>query len=105
MTPRRSEPGQHVLAVLRELDHLVHVAEDAGGTRGDLAPLVGQQHAGARALDEHQTELVLELVDLHGKRRLRDGARFRGAAEMLLAGQRVEVAELFERHMRGHKKL
>ena len=91
--------------MLRELDHLAHVAEDAGGARGDLAPLVGQQHAGARALDEHEAELLLELVNLHGKRRLRDGAGFRGAAEMLLARQRVEVAELFERHMRRHKKL
>ena len=32
-------------------------------------------------------------------------AGLRRAAEMLLAGQRVEVAELLERHMRGHKKL
>ena len=91
--------------MLRELDHLVHVAEDAGGAGGDLAALVGKQHARARAFDQHEAELLLELVNLHGKGGLGDGAGLRGAAEMLLAGQRVEVAELFERHMRGHKKL
>ena len=57
--------GQQVVAVLGKLDHLVHVAEDAGGAGGDLATLVGQQHAGARALDKHEAELLLELVDLH----------------------------------------
>ena len=91
--------------MLRELDHLAHVAEDAGGALGDLAPLVRQQHAGTRALDEDEAELLLELVDLHGKGRLRHRAGLRRAAEMLLAGQRVEIAELLQRHMWRHKKL
>ncbi len=61
---------------------------------GDLAALVRQQDARARALDEDEAELLLELVDLHGERRLRHRAGLGGAAEMLLAGQRIEVAQL-----------
>jgi hypothetical protein len=90
--------------VLRELDH-PRTSPRTRAARAAIATLVGKQHAGTRPLDEDEAELVLELVNLHGKRGLRHRAGFRGAAEVLLARQGVEVAELFERHMRGHKKL
>ena len=69
---------------------------------GDLGALFRELHAGARALDEGDAELVFELLDLHGERRLGDGALLRGAAKVQLTRQRIEVAQLLERDVRHY---
>ena len=50
------------------------------------------------ALHEDQSELLFELADTAGKRRLRHVAGLRSAPEVTLPRQRVEVAELLEDH-------
>ena len=45
-------------------------------------------------------QLVLELLDLHGERRLAHGAGLRRVAEMPRFGERFEVAQLAERDHR-----
>lgn len=62
--------------------------------------LPGQPLETPAALDDHHAELLFELDDRGRKRRLRDVAGFGRLAEMLLAGERVEIDELADDHGR-----
>ena len=105
MTPSRSDPTAGRLACCAKAIEIAHVAENAGGARGDLVAFRRELHARARALDQHQAEALLQLVDLHRQRRLRHGAGIGRAAEVQLARQRIEIAKLLERHVRASDNL
>jgi hypothetical protein len=75
-------------------------SEIAGGRQHLIASL-GDQDADFRlrrlarpAIDKLDVKLLLELANLHRQRRLGDGAGFRGAAEMPVARERLEIVQL-----------
>ena len=86
--PERGEHAQphragfRILAAARDLLHLLDVGDDAARALGDLAPGRGQHHLARRAFDQRHAELVFELADLRGERRLADEAGRGGAAEV-----------------------
>ncbi len=91
---------QHAARVMGKGNEVADVAQDARGARGDLEALVGELDTGAGALDEHETEALLELVYLHRERRLRHRAGIGRTAKVQLAGERIEVSQLLEGHVR-----
>ncbi len=50
------------------------------------------------ALDQRHIQFVFELADLRRQRRLTDEARFGGAAEMQMLGQRDQIAQVAQIH-------
>ena len=83
--------------MLGVVDQVAHRGEDGPRPPHDLLALPGQLDARLAPLDQAQTELVLELLDLHAERRLADRARLGGVAEMPGFSQGFEIAELPER--------
>jgi hypothetical protein len=75
------------------LDHGLRLSHDglAQGCRADLI---------AAAFEDLHVEFVLQLLDRHGKRRLRNETSLGRAPEVALAGYGHDVAELGERHGR-----
>ena len=78
------------------------INEVAGCREHFIAPL-GHQDADFRqcrvprpAFDELNVKLLLQFANLHGERRLCDGAGVSGAAEMTVARERLEIPQLAE---------
>ena len=66
--------------------------------RRDFPALLGQLHTcGGTVKVRLQLQRALQFLDLHGKRRLRDGAGSRRPPEVLVLGDRREVAQLPQR--------
>ncbi|VFT25262.1 Uncharacterised protein [Pseudomonas aeruginosa] len=63
------------------------------GVRGD-----GRQQPLAAALEQRDIQVLLQLADLLGKRRLRQGQAFGGAADVTFLVERDEIAELAKIH-------
>ena len=93
--------GQNAVAVVRVVDQIAHVRDDAGGAPRNLPPLLGQLHALPPALDQDGLQLPLQLLDLHRQRRLRDGARRGRPPEVLVLGNGGEITQLAQGD--GHK--
>ena len=55
---------------------------------------LGQHDVARAALHQLAADLTLQLADLHGERRLGDGAVLSRPAEMAVAGERSEIAKL-----------
>jgi hypothetical protein len=90
--------GFRILAATRDLAHLLDFGDDLARALGDLATDRGQHHPAWRAFDQGDAELVFQLADLRGQRRLADEAGRGGTAEVLVVGKRDEVAEITEVH-------
>src|SRR5581483_247817 len=91
--PKAQGSRKHI-AMRGEFDEVARRGENAIGARSDLRAGVGEDDLAGTALDERGAELALELADLHGERRLRDGAILSRAAEMPVAGERAQVTQL-----------
>ena len=74
--------------------HVGEGGQHAAGARCGLLPHRSQAHAAPPPLDEADAERLLHLADLHGEGRLGDSAFLRRTAEMAVAGEGIEVAEL-----------
>ena len=72
--------------------------EDPAGPGHQRAPGLGDRHAPGGPLDQGQPDLLLEPADLLGQRGLRDVLARGGAGEVLLVGQRDQVAQLAKFH-------
>jgi hypothetical protein len=90
-------PGQEPALVPRVVHEVADLGQDALRASGDLLALLGQGDPAAAALEQDSAEERLELLDLHRERRLADGAGLGGPAEMPMAGQGREVAQLPQR--------
>jgi hypothetical protein len=86
--------SQNAVAVMRIVDQIAHVGDDAGGASRDLLAPLGQLHALPPALDQHGLQLPLQLLDLHRQRRLRDGAGSGRPPEVLVLGDGGEITQL-----------
>jgi hypothetical protein len=91
---------QHALLMFGIVKQVAHRSEDGARAARNLLALLGELDARLAALDEAQMQLVLELLDLHGERRLAHGTGLRRMAEMPRLGERFEVAQLAERDHR-----
>ena len=68
-----------------------------GGARERSVQLTAvPPHLARAAVEQGDTEGLLQLLDLHGHGRLRDRAAFRRPAEMPGSGDGVEIAELLQ---------
>ena len=94
--------GFRILGAPRDLADLLDFVQHFARALRDLATDFGEQHLARRALDERDAELFLELADLRRQRRLADEARGRGAAEMLVFGQRNQISEVSQVHRRSN---
>jgi hypothetical protein len=61
----------------------------------------GQRHAARQAPEQLDLELGFERTDLLAKRRLLDAEAFRRTGDMTLVGDRDEVTEMAQFHMRN----
>ena len=91
-------PGQRVAQVARHGEHRVGLRHRGAGMSDQLLTGGSRRHRLARALEQRHAKQLLELADLHGKRRLADTARLGGTAEMLMLGHGQQVAEVPEVH-------
>src|SRR6476619_4795237 len=89
--------GQGVALSAGKIDDVAGLRQDAGRTAGDFPSGFGQHYTAPAALHQLDTERLLQLLNLHGKRRLGHRALFRGLAEMPDAGDGLKISELFER--------
>jgi hypothetical protein len=71
-------------AVPGEVDEIARRREQLAAARHDLVPDFRQHDLARAPLDQLRGQLLLELADLHGQRRLGDGTRRRGPAKMPL---------------------
>src|ERR1700726_660774 len=94
--PEPERPGQWLLRVAGQPDHLLGVDQQALGARRDLFPQGRQHRLALAALEQGYAQPCLELLDPPAQRRLRDGTAFRSAAEMALLGKSTEKAELLK---------
>ena len=78
------------------------INEVAGGREHLIAALghqdanLGQHRLARPTFDKLDLELFLQLANLHGQRRLSHGAGFGRLAEMPVARERLEIAQLTE---------
>ena len=75
-------------------ERALELAQSAGQRGGQLAAGIGQAHGAARAVGQHDAELVLEAADVAAERRLRDVEAHGGAPEVQLGRQRLERAQI-----------
>jgi hypothetical protein len=73
-------------------------AEDGVGSREKRFAKLGKPNGAAEAVEEARAELIFQLENLLGKRRLGDMRLFRGAAERAGFGHRAEVTKLVKFH-------
>src|SRR5690349_21025953 len=94
--------GFRILGAPRDLPDLLDFIEHLACALRDLSADFGEQHLARRALDERDAEFFLELADLRRQGRLADEACGRGAAEMLVFGERNQISEVTEVHRRSN---
>ena len=88
--------GEQPPAVARELGQVARGSEHALGAPRHLRAGLGQHHLAGPPLDQFDAEVLLQLADLHRKRRLGHRAGLRGLAEMPVLGQRGQISQLFQ---------
>ena len=91
--------GEQPGAVPGIVHEVVDLGQDARGPARDLLALGGERDPAAAALDQRGRQTGLELLDLDRQRRLADRAFLGRAAEMAMARQSGEIAQLAQR---GH---
>jgi hypothetical protein len=74
--------------VTGKVDQIARRGEDVFGAPRRIETRLGQRNLAGAALDQFGPYFALQLADLHGQRRLADGAILRGPAEMPVTGQR-----------------
>jgi len=89
---------QLILAGGRDVLHAGSLFEHPLGLGEDLATDVGDDDLAARALEERDTEFVLEMTDRGAQARLADETGRRGAAEMPFPRDRDRVAQFLQGH-------
>src|SRR5262245_3782720 len=89
-----SERLVRLASIVRDVPHF---SQNASTAAGDLASGLRQACAFGPPLDELHAKIPLHLLDLHGQRRLRHGAVLGRLAEVAEAGNRIEIAQLFDR--------
>ena len=77
---------------------LIDLVEHFARALRDFLADFGEQDFARRALDQRHFEFFLELLDLRRQRRLADETGFRGAAEMLVFGERNQISEIADVH-------
>src|ERR1700732_383425 len=90
--PEPERPGQWLLRVAGQPDHLLGVDQQALGARRDLFPQGRQHHLALAALEQRYAQPCLEFLDPTAQRRLGDGTTFRSTAAMGLLGQSTTKA-------------
>jgi hypothetical protein len=88
--PARLDPGEALQLRLGR----VELGDRAAGARDEQLAGVGHRDAARRAPHERQPELCLQALDLLGERRLGHVLACRRTREVLLVGDRDEVAQL-----------
>ncbi len=92
--PDAQAPGQGPARGAGEIGEFVDRAQNVATAQRELLAQRRQPDLLGAALDEGDAEAVLEILDLQGEGRLRDRAMLGGAAEMALAGEGVEIAQV-----------
>ncbi len=90
-------PGEEAPAVARVVGKVADARQDGRNAARHFLALWRELCACARSLDQGHANLALQLLDLHGKRRLRHRALLRRAPEMQRLSERLEIAELPQR--------
>ena len=85
---------QGVAAVAGEIDEVASGRQNVLAPPHDLGADLCQHDLAGPALDQFDTQTLLKIANLHGQRRLGDRAGLRGAAEVPVLGQGIEIAEL-----------
>jgi hypothetical protein len=100
----RDMPGQPMLCGPDFLAHSPRIAHDPAGPFEDALTFRRQTQESRAAPDQHNAELLFELLDGRRERRLGDVALLGRAAKMLLFGQSNEHFQLLdhERVRIGH---
>jgi hypothetical protein len=83
----------------RKISEFIDRAQDLADALDDLFAELGQRDLSCASLQQHAAKRFLHFLDLHRQRRLRDRTRLGRASEMAVTCQRIEVAELSERHL------
>lgn len=76
------------------VDEIADIGKDQPGATGNFHPFGRQRHPLAPALDQHHAQQFLQLLDLHGQRRLAHRTGLRRLAEIAKPGHGIEIAEL-----------
>ena len=77
-----------------EIDEVARAREHALAPAHHLGADLGEHDLAGPALDQRHPEQLLEIADLHGKSGLGHRAGLRGAAEMPVLGERIEISQL-----------
>ena len=87
-------PGQQPAGVTREVGKIACGRQHALGAPCDLRAGRGQDHVARAPFDEIGAEILLQLADLHGERRLRHRAGLGGLAEVPMLRERGQIPQL-----------
>ena len=99
----RQPPAERTDGAAHRLDFLLQrgpVVEDGVRPLEDALAFGRQPVESLAALDDRHAQLLFELTNASGERRLRDVTGLRRAREVLFARQRDEVLELADVHER-----
>ena len=86
----------------REVFQFIDQAQDVADAWSGLFSERGERDLPGASLQQHASQRVLQVLDLHRQSRLRDRTCFCRAPEVALTGQRIEIAQLPKR---DHKKI
>ena len=90
--------GEGIGVVAREREDLVALAQHAPRTSHDLLAHLRELDVFRMALDQLHPQILLQLLELRGQRRLAHERALCRAAEMTGIGQRNQVLEVLEIH-------
>ena len=87
-------PGENAAAVSGEIDEVARGRKHLLAAPRHLDANIGESRLAGPALDQFDIELLFQVANLHGKRRLANRTGFRRPAKMTVARNRVEIAKL-----------
>jgi hypothetical protein len=88
-----------------EFRHRVDLAQDLAGANQEIFAQGRQTDLARAPFDQRRPKHRFQLLDLHGKGRLRDRAGLGGASEMPQPGQGIEITEVLEGEVYHNLKL
>lgn len=96
----------------RQIVHIVHgafagvqIAQGQARVLGVRLAGVGQSNGATRTIEQDDSERAFELLDLLGKRRLRDVQRLGRAGEIGVIGYREEIPDMTQFHQCDYRSL
>jgi hypothetical protein len=93
-TPIRSVPGLAKGNPFGASPRLVDIVQDTSRVAQEQCPRRAQSNATRQSVEQEESDLLLQILDLPRQRRLRDMEPRRRATEVLLLPDRDEIAQM-----------